>query len=153
MRLFVARAQFLPHFKPNLNLNAVGAGSNRIASKMNDAAKSYKAFDARLKGIAKRKTRLERGYKSQVSRDGLIILRPQKRAISPRVSFRGLFYLVFGFFLFKGMIMAHLGGTIYAERVTALQEGTFIEQAGGFVMQPDRVTQAIATQLRPFLKR
>src|SRR6056297_2523494 len=143
MRLFVARAQFLPHFKPNFNLNAVGAGSNRIASKMNDAAKSYKAFD----------TRLERGYKSQVSRDGLIIFRPQKRAISPRVSFRGLFYLVFGFFLFKGMIMAHLGGTIYAERVTALQEGTFIEQAGGFVMQPDRVTQAIATQLRPFLKR
>jgi len=153
MRLFMGRAQFLPHFKPNFTLNAVGAGSNGSNSAMNDAAKSYKAFDARLKGIAKRKTRLERGYKSQVTRDGLIIFRPRTRAISPRVSFRGLFYLIFGFFLFKGMIMAHLGGTIYAERVAALQDGTFIEQAGGFVMQPDAVTQAIATQLRPILKR
>lgn len=153
MRLFTARAQFLTQFKPILNLNAVGAGSNRIASDMSDAAKSYKAFDARLKGIAKRKTRLERGYKSQVSRDGLIIFRPHKRAIAPRVSFRGLFYIVFGFFLFKGMIMAHLGSTIYAQRVATLQDGTLIEQAGGFVMQPDQVTQAIAVQLRPFLKR
>ena len=33
MRLFVARAQFLPHFKPILNLNAVGAGSNRTLEK------------------------------------------------------------------------------------------------------------------------
>lgn len=49
--------------------------------------------------------------------------------------------------------MAHLGGTIYAQRVATLQDGTLIEQAGGFVMQPDQVTQAIAVQLRPFLKR
>ena len=120
---------------------------------MNDAAKSYKAFDARLKGIAKRKTRLERGYRSQVTKDGLIIFRPKRRFSGSRFSLRGFIYLVCGFFLFKAMIMAHLGGTIYAERVTALREGTIVEQLGGYVMQPDGVTQTIANQLRPILSR
>ncbi len=151
MRLFVVRAQILPQFKPNFNLKSVGAGSNGMTSKMNDAAKSYKTFDTRLKGIAKRKTRLESGYKSKVTKDGLIVFRPHRRT-SGRISARGIFYLIFGFFLFKGMIMAHIGGTIYAQRVAALQEGTVVERVGGFVMQPDFVTQAIATQLRPLLK-
>ncbi|WP_306153665.1 hypothetical protein [Roseovarius sp. MMSF_3281] len=48
--------------------------------------------------------------------------------------------------------MAHIGGTIYAQRVATLQEGTIVERVGGFVMQPDVVTRAIATQLRPLLK-
>jgi hypothetical protein len=50
------------------------------------------------------------------------------------------------------MIMAHIGGTIYQQRVDALLDGTVVEQAGGLVMQPDAVTKAISTQLRPLLK-
>jgi hypothetical protein len=122
-----------------------------MALTMSDAAKSYKAFDKRLKGIAKRRTRLENGYKSQVTKDGLIIFRPHRRTRG-RISLRGIIYLVLGFFVLKGMIMAHIGGTIYQQRVDALLDGTVVEQAGGLVMQPDAVTKAIATQLRPLLK-
>lgn len=118
---------------------------------MNDTAKSYKVFDTRLKGIAKRRTRLENGYRSKVTKDGLIVFRPQRRTRG-RVSLRGIFYLVFGFFLFKGLIMAHIGSTIYQQRVATLQEGSIVEQVGGFVMQPDVATRAIATQLRPIFK-
>jgi hypothetical protein len=119
---------------------------------MSDAANTYKAFDSRLKSVAKRKARLERGYQSKVSKDGLIVFKPKCRPRGTGISVRGVFYLIFGFFLFKAMIMAHIGGTIYGQRVATLQEGTVVEQAGGFVMQPDAVTRAIATQLRPFLK-
>jgi hypothetical protein len=120
---------------------------------MNDTAKSYKAFDTRLKGIAKRKTRLERGYKSQVTKDGLIIFRPDRRGKGSPFTVRRLLYIALGFLLFKAMIMANLGGTVYEERVAALQAGTIVEQMGSYVMQPDGISQAIAVQLRPFLSR
>jgi hypothetical protein len=119
---------------------------------MGDAANTYKAFNSRLKSVSKRKARLERGYQSKVSKDGLIVFKPKRLPRGTSISARGVFYLIFGFFLFKGMIMAHIGGTIYGQRVATLQEGTVVEQVGGFIMHPDAVTQAIATQLRPFLK-
>ncbi len=111
---------------------------------------SYAGFDARLKKIDRNRARLANGYSAKVTRDGLIVFRPKRRTQS--FSVRGLAMLVLGFFLFKAMILAHLGDTTYEQRVTALQTGTVVEQAGAFVMQKDRVSVIMSQYLRPFLK-
>ena len=111
---------------------------------------TFQGFDARLKKIDRNRVRLSNGYSAKVTKDGLIVFRPKSR--SGGFSVRGLLFLIAGFFLFKAMIMAHLGGTTYDQRVGALEQGTMVEQAGAFVMQRDPVTVAIAEKLRPFLK-
>lgn len=111
---------------------------------------TYQGFDARLKKIDRNRARLANGYSAKVTKDGLIVFRPKRR--SQGFSVRGLAFLVLGFFLFKGMILAHLGGTVYEQRVAALKEGTVVEQAGAFVMKTDNVSATIAQYLRPFVK-
>lgn len=111
---------------------------------------TYEGFDARLKRIDRSRTRLANGYSAKVTKDGLIVFRPKRRARG--FSLRGLVFLVAGFFVFKAMILAHLGQTVYDQRVTALQTGTVVEQAGAYVMQNDPVSATIAQYLRPFLK-
>jgi len=111
---------------------------------------SYQGFDARLKKIDRNRARLANGYSAKVTREGLIVFRPKRRAQG--FSVRGLAFLVLGFFLFKAMILAHLGITVYEQRVAALQTGTMVEQAGAFVMQNEQVSATIAQYLRPILK-
>lgn len=111
---------------------------------------AFQGFDARLKKIDRNRTRLANGYSAKVTKDGLIVFRPKRRANS--FSIRGLVFLAVGFFMFKAMILAHLGNTVYEQRVTALQTGTMVEQAGAFVMQKDPVSVAMSQYLRPFLK-
>ncbi|MEL7013752.1 MAG: hypothetical protein AAFO72_10790 [Pseudomonadota bacterium] len=86
-----------------------------------------------------------------MTNEGLIVFRPKRRRAS--FSVRGLLLLVVGFFLFKGMILAHLGGTVYDLRVEALKQGTVVEQAGAIIMAKDDVTMAVAQALRPFVAR
>lgn len=117
---------------------------------MSHMTNTYQGFDARLKKIDRSRARMAHGYAAKVTSDGLIVFRPKRRAQG--FSVRGLAFLVLGFFLFKGMILAHLGGTVYDQRVDALQSGTVVEQAGAFVMQQDRVSATVAQYLRPFVK-
>lgn len=114
---------------------------------MSDA---YQGFEHRLRKIGRKRARLADGYVSKVGRDGLIVFKPRRR--QGGISLRGLVFLVVGFFCFKGLIMAHLGAPLYEERVETLRSGSIVEQVGGFVMQPDPVTQSIAAKLRPFLR-
>ena len=111
---------------------------------------SFQGFDARLKRIDRKHAKLANGYTARVSRDGLIIFRPKRR--KPSISLRGIALLIVGFLCFKGIVMAHLGGTVYEDRLAALKEGTIVEQAGAFVMQGDPVTVYVAEKLRPFLR-
>ena len=110
----------------------------------------FQSFDARLKKIDRKRSRLSRGYVSQVGRDGLIVLRPKRRQRS--FPLRGLTFLIVGFFCFKGLIRAHLGSTLYEQRVETLNSGSIVEQIGAFVMQTDPVTQSISSKIRPLLR-
>ena len=85
-------------------------------------------FDQRLKHITKTRSRMRDGYVGQVSKDGLIVFRPKRRrlAFSPR----GFALVLLGFVGFKALIMAHLGLNTYQDRITALQQGSMVEQAG-----------------------
>ena len=117
---------------------------------MTNATNTYQGFDARLKKIDRNRARLANGYSAKVTREGLIVFRPKRRAQG--FSVRGLAFLVLGAFLFKAMILAHLGATTYDLRVEALKSGTVVEQAGAFVMQREQVSNVIAQYLRPFVK-
>jgi hypothetical protein len=106
----------------------------------------YSGFQNRLRRIDRRHVRLAQGYESRVGKDGLIVFRPKRR--SRGFPLRGIVLLGLGFCVFKGVILAHTGETLYEQRLAALGSGTYVEQAGAWVMQVDPVTQAIGAKLR-----
>ncbi len=112
-------------------------------------AHAANGFDRRLKMIGKKRARLANGYVSQVGKDGLVIFRPKRR--SGGFPIKGLALLVLGFFVFKGLILAHLGEGTFETRLATLSQGSVVEQTGAWIMQPDVVSQAIAQQVRPFM--
>ncbi|MDT8328812.1 MAG: hypothetical protein RQ750_15745 [Roseovarius sp.] len=114
---------------------------------MSDA---FQGFDTRLKSIDRNRARLERGYTSKVGKDGLIVFRPKRRHGGAPV--RGVLYLVAGFLFFKAVIIAHLGASLYEERLAQLSQGSTVEQVGAVVMQPDPLSMMVAAKLRLVLR-
>ncbi|MCZ4354266.1 hypothetical protein O4H61_17255 [Roseovarius aestuarii] len=104
-------------------------------------------FAARLKKVNRKHTRMARGYDAKVGRDGLIVFRPKRRKAGMPI--RGLMLAGAALLGFKALAIVQLGAGGYDARVEALQNGTAVEQAGAFVMQPDPVSTAIATRLAP----
>ena len=113
-------------------------------------ANAVQGFERRLKLIGKKRARLADGYVSHVGKDGLIVFRPKGR--QGGFPIKGLALLVIGFFVFKGLILAHLGDGNFETRLASLSQGSVVEQTGAWLMQPDPVSQAIALQVRPFVK-
>lgn len=111
---------------------------------------SFQAFDSRLQAIARKRAKMERGYVGTVSNNGLIVFRPKRRRAA--IPVRGLVYILAGFVIFKAVIMAHLGFPLYEDRLAQLAQGSFVEQAGAFAMQPDRLSEMLAVELRPLLR-
>lgn len=85
------------------------------------------------------------GSSIQVRQDGLIVMRP-KRVAQARGFFpiRGIAVLMLFFFAFKGYLMASLPEAVYADRLATLRGGTFVEQVGASLMQPDAVAGLFA---------
>lgn len=113
-------------------------------------ANAVQGFDTRLKLIDKKRAQLANGYVSKVGRDGLIIFRPKRH--SSGFPIKGLALLVLGFFVFKGLILAHLGTATFETRLATLSHGSVVERAGAFIMQPDVVSLTIAQQVRLYIK-
>jgi len=114
---------------------------------MSDA---FQGFDTRLKSIDRKRARLERGYVSKVSKDGLIVFRPKRRKSG--IPVRGIIYLVAGFIFFKAVVIAHLGPNLYEERLVQLSQGSTIEQVGAVAMQSDPLSMMLAGKLRAVLR-
>ena len=110
----------------------------------------FRDFDERVSRLSAKHEKLQRGYVGQITRDGLIVFRPKRRRLS--LSPRGLALVAIGFVFFKSVIVAHLGLETYSERIAALQDGTMVEQAGAFIMQPDPATQWAAAKMRPYFR-
>ena len=108
------------------------------------------AFDKRLRQFDRTHRRTARGHKPVMRSDGLIVVR--RRRFAPHLPVRSIVLLVFGFFLFKGLTLAHLGETRYLERLDLLNQGTIVEQSGAWAMRIDKPTVLIARQLDPFVK-
>lgn len=107
-------------------------------------------FEKRLNKIDKKHRRLvEKGGKPKMDETGLVSMQPRSDF---RLSLRPLVYVLFGFLLFKGFLLASLGPAGYAERVGVLQDGTVVEQVGAVIMQVDIVTERIADAFKIVLK-
>ena len=114
---------------------------------MSDA---FNEFDDRLRRINEKNVRMKGGYVTTVNRDGLIVVRPQrKRSVLP---WRGFLFLILGFIGFKTLLMAGLGFGNYQDRVDALNAGGIVERAGAYLMQPDPISHTLAIQVRPYLR-
>lgn len=107
------------------------------------------SFNKRLRRLGRKHRAMQNGYATLVRPDGLIVAKP-RRTGSP-LSFRPLIYCLAGLLLFKGILMAQLGPGVYLDRLERLQAGTAVEQAGAWVMQPDRASEWISGQIKALL--
>jgi hypothetical protein len=110
---------------------------------------AFTSFDKRLSKIDHTRQAMARGYTSFVGSDGLIVIRPRRRPL--RLPIKGIALMALGFFGLKGMMLAQIGLEGYSERLTTLQNGTLVEQAGAWIMQVEPATQWIASNLGPIL--
>ncbi len=106
-------------------------------------------FASRLAKLTKRHNAMARGYTATLRGDGLIVVQP--RRIQFQLPVRGFVLLMAVFMIFKGFMLAQLGEASYNERLLILSSGSLYEQAGGFVMGIDPVSQVIADTLAPHL--
>ncbi|MDX5402302.1 MAG: hypothetical protein LPK02_09005 [Rhodobacterales bacterium] len=106
-------------------------------------------FDNRLRRIQKSRVKLAKGYVSVVGDDGLIVVKPQRRRAGFHL--RALAFVIIGFMGFKILILAALGQGVYEERVDTLREGSTVERAGAWVMQPDPLSVMAAQKIRAYL--
>ncbi len=111
-----------------------------------------KSFDQRLRVIEKAHRRGGRkAYMPIAASDGIVVLRKPQSRLS-KLPLKGVFYLVLGFALFKGIAIAQYGPQGYENRVQEMREGTMVEQAGAWFMQPDRISVFLGAQIAPHLR-
>ncbi|MEL6887547.1 MAG: hypothetical protein AAFO86_02455 [Pseudomonadota bacterium] len=104
-------------------------------------------FQKRLGTLKRQHQALANGYTTQLRDDGLIVVKPKR--VRRSFPLRTLVLVVFGFFAFKGFMLASLGEITYNERVAKLGNGTVAEQAGAWVMQSDPFTTFLAGFIDP----
>ena len=97
-------------------------------------------FDKRLKRIVRRHEKMANGVVKTVS-----VARP--RLYKPRFPLQGLIIVLLLGFIFKGFLLSYLGDAGYADRLALLQQGSVMEQAGAWIMQPDPATVFFAQSI------
>ncbi len=102
-------------------------------------------FDRRVTQLTKKHEKLSRGYRASMRPDGLVVMKPQR--VRSAVPAKILLVCVIAFFLFKAFLLYNLGGDSYETRVEALKQGTSVEQAGAWIMQPEPVSEFLALQM------
>lgn len=86
--------------------------------------------------------RFANARRSDSVEDGVIVLTCERPAAE--ITVKGFAVLVLAFLIFKGLVIAHLGLETYAASIQKLEYGSFLEQAGAFLMRPDSASQTIA---------
>lgn len=99
-------------------------------------------FDDRLRRIDRRHRSLSRGFVLSVSRDGLIVARPETSRF--RFPWRALLFLLVAMMGFKVMLHAYIGPEAYGERLTRLANGTVAERMSAYALYADPVTVWVA---------
>ena len=107
-------------------------------------------FSKRLKMLGRKHAKMTHGYTTKVGRDGLITAKPKRR--KGRLPIKGMLLMVAGFLAFKAFMLAAVGPVTYNERLSKLESGTMIEQAGAKVLGIDPVTAALADFAGPIIR-
>lgn len=109
------------------------------------------AFERRVSRLERQHRLLARGYRGRVREDGLIVAAPAP--LPRRHSAWPLLVVIALVCLMKGTLIAVTGPDEYAARVDRLAAGTLIDRASAAVMAPDVISGAVASTLRPHLRR
>lgn len=104
----------------------------------------YIEFGERIRRIGRTHRKLAKGQVSYMNEDGLVVARPVRK--SSGLAVRMLFLYLVMMLCFKAFLLAQLGPEAYGERMTALEQGTTIEQLGSYAMKPDPITVWLATK-------
>ena len=111
-----------------------------------------KNFDERLNDIGRKHTAMARGYTTEIRSDGLIVVKPYVRRRGFSIPVAGIVMLLAGLLFFKAFILAAVGPELYDDRIAKLDEGTFVEQGGAWVMQIEPATEYFATVIGPIFR-
>ncbi len=103
-------------------------------------------FEKRARRIERRHRRLSAGYRTVITRNGLIEARPLRRT-GLRFPWKGVILALVALMGFKVFLYTQLGALTYNDRVGRLEAGTAVEQAGAWVMQADPLTLWLAGQI------
>ncbi len=114
------------------------------------SASQFDEFDRRMRRISRRHSKLSHGFVTQVSSDGLVVAKPQRKRRSGTL--RGLFLVLLVMMVFKGFLHAQLGAEAYDARIAGLASGSAFEQAGAFVMNADPVTQWLSSHFASLVR-
>lgn len=107
-------------------------------------ANTFATFDKRLRQIDRKNRKLARGYRNKLMPNGVI----QPKAVRGfHFPLKGFLLLAGGFFLFKAFMLSSIGPVTYEDRLSVLEAGTVVEQAGAWMMQVDPVTAFVAEQM------
>jgi len=111
---------------------------------------SQNDFNKRLTTLNRKHTAMSQGFTTAIRPDGLIVVKPN-RPVRRGFPVKGLLALVFGFFVFKAIMLSSLGDITYNERVAKLKQGGALEQGGAWLMQSEPVTVFMAGFLEPVI--
>lgn len=107
-------------------------------------------FHKRLGRLVRKHEALSRGYVTGMRPDGLIVARPC--AARPWISGRAVLLLLVAFFVLKSLLLAGMDMSAYNKCIANMRDGTVLEKAGALVMQPDPLSQMIASEMRRILR-
>jgi hypothetical protein len=114
--------------------------------------RSQLQFESRLRHIARRNSRMSRGVVYRVGSDGLIMRSPRGLVHTPSFPLKGLLLVLAAGLLLKAGLYQQLGPATYQDRLDALNQGNWAEQAGAWVMQPEPASLWAAAQLDNLLR-
>lgn len=109
-------------------------------------------FAKRLHMLGRKHTKMTNGYTTKVGKDGLIVVKPKRRAARGAGGVKILILVALGFFAFKAFTLAAVGPVTYNERLSKLENGTVIEQVGAKALAIDPLTAAVAGKVGPAVR-
>ncbi|MEP2030906.1 MAG: hypothetical protein ABJI96_19590 [Paracoccaceae bacterium] len=106
---------------------------------------AHRLFKERLHRLARKHHAMGKGYVMRLMPDGLMVPEPVRLRIE--LPYRVTTLLIVALLVFKGFLIASLGTQPYQDRLFTLDGGTLVEQAGAWIMQPDRISVFIADRI------
>jgi len=100
-------------------------------------------FDQRLRRLARKHRRMQDGVTRKIQPDGLMTFEP--RRAMPVFPLRALVMLLLIALVFKAFLLAWHGAAGYDARLAPLWDGSLFEQGVAWIMQPDPMTQTLAS--------
>jgi len=110
---------------------------------------NFNNFGRRIRRLDRTRRAMDRGFSARVRADGLVVVEPRRARV--RLPFAPILLTVAALILFKGVLLASVGGDAYQDQLVTLRSGSVLEQAGAWVMQADRISTFVAERIATVL--